>query len=75
MPFLKTIELIFGLALIFGRFVPLAVVVLFPITLNIFLFHAFLAPQDMIVPSALLAANVFLAFAYRQKYQTLVTAR
>jgi len=44
MPLLKVTELLCGLAFISGRFVPLATVVIFPITLNILLFHTFLAP-------------------------------
>ena len=72
MPFLKVIELIGGLALIAGKFVPLATVVLFPVTLNIFLFHAFLAPEGMIIPILLLAANLYLAFAYRDRYRPIL---
>lgn len=72
MPFLKVVELVGGLALIAGRFVPLATVVLFPVTLNIFLFHAFLAPEGMIIPILLLAANLYLAFVYRQRYHPIL---
>lgn len=72
MPFLKVVELVGGLTLIVGRFVPLAAVILFPITLNIFLFHAFLAPDGMLIPILLLAANLFLAFAYRERYRLML---
>jgi len=74
MPTLKSIELICGLALISGRFVPLATVVLFPITVNIFLFHAFLGPEGLPVAIFLLAGNLFLAYVNRKKYQPLLTA-
>jgi putative oxidoreductase len=74
MPLLKTIEFTGGLALLIGRYSSLAVVVLFPITLNIFLFHLFLAPEDMVVPVLLLAANLFLAFAYRDRYKPILAA-
>jgi putative oxidoreductase len=72
MPFLKVVELVGGLALIAGRFVSLATVVLFPVTLNIFLFHAFLAPDGMVIPILLLAANLYLAFAHRDRYRPIL---
>ena len=72
MPFLKVVELIAGIALIAGRCIPLAAVVLFPVTINIFLFHAFLAPDGMIIPILLLAANLYLAFVYRDHYRPLL---
>lgn len=74
MPVVKTIELLAGIAFLTGRFVPLATVIIFPITLNIVLFHAFLAPEGMAVPLFLLLGNLFLAYSYRQNYQSLVTA-
>jgi uncharacterized membrane protein YphA (DoxX/SURF4 family) len=74
-PLIKVIELLCGIALVTGRFVTLAVVVIFPITLNIFLFHSFLAPDGMIVPVLLLAGNLFLAYNYRKRYETLMLAR
>ncbi len=74
MPMLKSIELVCGLALIIGRFVPLATVVLFPITVNIFLFHAFLAPEGLPVAIFLLVGNLFLAFVNREKYEPMLKA-
>src|SRR5689334_1283698 len=46
-PLLKGTEVICGLLLLTGRFVPLALVVLAPIVLNIFLTHLFLAPSGL----------------------------
>jgi putative oxidoreductase len=74
-PVVKVLEIIVGLSFIFGRFVPLATVVIFPIVLNIVLFHAFLAPEGMAVPVFLLAGNLFLAYTYRKNYETLVVAK
>src|SRR5690349_15176617 len=62
LPVVKVIELLVGVALLAGRFVPLATVVIFPITINIVLFHAFLAPEGLIVPIVLLLGNLFLAY-------------
>lgn len=74
LPVVKVIELLVGIALLTGKFVPLATVVIFPITINIVLFHAFLAPEGMIVPIVILLGNLFLAYRYRENYQSLVAA-
>src|SRR6185436_18600097 len=44
---LKGTEIVCGLLLLAGRFVPLALVVLAPVILNILLVHAFLMPQGI----------------------------
>lgn len=72
MPLVKALELVCGIAFLTGRLVPLALVVIFPIVLNIFLFHAFLEPGNMVMPVVLLGANVFLAVVYRERYQTIL---
>jgi putative oxidoreductase len=73
MPFLKIVELAGGLALLIPQIAPLATVILFPITINIFLFHAFLAPEQMVIPLLLLAANLFLVYAYTDRYKPMVS--
>ncbi len=72
MPTVKAIELICALAFISGRFVPLATVMIFPITLNILLFNAFLSPEGLPMSVALLLGNLFLAYYCRKNYETLV---
>ncbi len=73
LPFIKITELVCGLLLISGRFVPLATVMIFPVTLNIFFYHAFLQPNVMSV--LILAANLFLAYACRKNYEGLLAAK
>jgi uncharacterized membrane protein YphA (DoxX/SURF4 family) len=75
LPFIKITELLCAIAFLSGRFVPLAAVVIFPITLNILLFHAFLAPEGLPVAILLLLGNLFLAYYYRKNYATLVAAK
>ena len=75
MPLLKVTELLCGIAFVSGRFVPLATVVIFPITLNILLYHAFLAPEGLPVAIALFLANLFLAYAYRKNYASILVAK
>ncbi|MEW6058018.1 MAG: DoxX family protein [Bdellovibrionota bacterium] len=70
-PFLKATEVICGLLLLIGAFVPLALVVLAPIIINIFFVHLFLAPSGM--PMALLigALEIYLAF-FASPYKEIV---
>ncbi|MBV2168678.1 MAG: DoxX family protein [Bdellovibrio sp.] len=64
---LKGTETVCGLLLLSGFFVPLALVVLAPIVLNIFLVHAFMAPSGLplaIVLGLLLSYLSFFAPPY-----------
>ncbi len=70
-PTVKVIELICGLAFLTGRFVPLAAVVIAPIIVNIFLFHAILAPEGVGPAVFLVVANAFLAYYHREAYKPL----
>ncbi len=75
MPLVKALELICGIAFISGRFVPLAVVVVFPISVNILLVHVFLAPEGLPVALFVIAANVLLAYQHKTHYKALVSSR
>ncbi len=68
MPLLGTFQTLCGLSLLINRFVPLALIMLIPINLNIFLFHLFLAPEGMVTGIVVLAINIFLMYAYRDQY-------
>jgi uncharacterized membrane protein YphA (DoxX/SURF4 family) len=63
-PVLKVCEVIAGLLLLSGAFVPFAIILLAPIIVQIFLFHAFLAPggTGMVMPILLVALEVYLGF-------------
>ena len=75
MPLLKITELLCGLAFVAGRFVPLATVVIFPITLNILFYNAFLGPEGLPVAVPLMLGNLFLAYACRNNYKMLLAAK
>jgi len=62
MPTVKALELICGLAFLTGRFVPLATVVIFPISVNILGVHTFLAPEGLAIALFVMLANLFLAY-------------
>lgn len=72
---IKITELLCGIAFVSGFFVPLATVVIAPITLNILLYHAFVAPEGLPVAIALVLGNLFLAYAYREKYKPFLAAK
>jgi len=61
-PFLKGTEVVCGLMLLSGYFVPLALVVLAPIIINIFLTHLFLAPSGLVIAGVLGVLEGYLAF-------------
>ncbi len=74
-PLLKATEILVGIALLANRFVPLALVVLAPISVNIVAFHLFLAPAG-IGPAALVAAlNIGVAYLYRDAFKCVLAAR
>ena len=78
LPLLKGTELLCGLALLSGSFVPLALVVLAPIILNIFFTHLFLAPSGLPLALIIGALEMYLAFfasPYRDKIRPLFRRR
>lgn len=70
-PFLKGTEVVCGLLLLSGAFVPLALVVLAPIIINIFLVHAFMAPSGLPVAIVIGVFEIYLAF-FAQPYSPIV---
>jgi len=75
MNLVKVTELICGLLLISGRFVPLALILISPIIVNIFFVHLFLDPQNLPVAVFLILANSFLAYNHRESYKPLFVAK
>jgi uncharacterized membrane protein YphA (DoxX/SURF4 family) len=75
MPTVKIFELLCGLAFLSGRFVSLAAVLIFPIILNILLFHTFLQPSGIPLAVMLLLGDLFLAYYYRDRYKAIFAAK
>jgi putative oxidoreductase len=73
-PFLKGAEVILGGLLLTGTFVPLALVILMPITLNILLFHVFLT-DNAIMSIVIVALQLYLAWSYRDYYKPLFSRK
>lgn len=64
-PLLKATETVCGLLLLSGYFVPLALVILAPIAINIFMVHAFMAPSG--VPLAVIIGLLIIYLAFFSK--------
>ena len=75
MPLLKTVELLCGLAFVVGRFVPLATILIGPIIVNIFCFHAFVDRTGLPVAIFLVLANGFVAYYHRKSYSEVLKAK
>jgi uncharacterized membrane protein YphA (DoxX/SURF4 family) len=73
--FVKIVELLCGLMFVTGRFVTLAAVLIFPIALNIVLFHAVVAPAQIGAGVFLLLGDLFLAYYYRNNYRSLFAVK
>jgi uncharacterized membrane protein YphA (DoxX/SURF4 family) len=71
-PLLKGTEIIAGLMLLSGRFVPLALTVLAPILIHIVAFHAFVVGSGLVMPVGLAALGVYLAWSYRDAYRSVL---
>ena len=74
-PMLKSIEVVLGGFLLIGLFVPLALVILMPVSLNILLFHAFLTPGNATMGIVIVLVHLYLAWAYRDYYKPLFNRR
>lgn len=75
LPVAKFFELICSLAFVSGRFVALAVVLIFPIVINIVLINAIHLPSGLIIVTPLFLGILFLAYTEREKYLPLLTAK
>ena len=75
MPLIKITELLCGIAFVAGRFVPFATVVIAPIIVNIFFFHAFVDTSGLPVAVFLVLANIFLAYANWDKFKPILEAK
>lgn len=75
LPVSKVFELLCALAFLSGRFVALAVVLIFPIVLNILFINAIHLPSGLPIAIALLIGILFLAYAYRESYKPLLAAK
>ena len=72
-PMIKTIQITGGLSLLFNRYAPFSAVVLFPISLNVLLFHTILVPSGWLMGVTLIVPNLLLGYGYRKYYSGMFT--
>lgn len=65
------LEIVIGLLLLLGKWVPFALILLAPISLNILLFHLFLDVSDIAVAIVIVGINVILIYKYWKAYRPL----
>ena len=74
-PLIKGTEVAVGALLLSNRFVAFALVLIAPVIVNIFAFHAFLAPSGVVIAGALVVLEIYLAWVHRAAYRPLFAAR
>ncbi len=72
MPFIAVIEIISGVLLLLNKYQALALVLVFPVLLNAFLFHIFLAPSGIAMAIMAIAMNIFLFYTNKDSYAALL---
>jgi len=72
---IKLTETSVGILLVANRFVPLALTILAPVVVNIVAFHLFLMPSGLPVALVVLALNIYLAWAYRDQFRSVLVMR
>ena len=73
-PLIKLTEVLGGVMLLAGRFVPLGLTLLAPVVVNILLFHLVLDPAGMIMTVVIVVLQIFLAWAYRGSFAGVLNA-
>ena len=72
-PILAIIEMFVGALLLIKKWVPFALVILTPISINILLFHLFLDVNGIFGAVLVFVFNTILIYKYRKAYTTLFT--
>jgi uncharacterized membrane protein YphA (DoxX/SURF4 family) len=74
LPLLFATQVVGGVLLLAGRFVPLALALLAPVLVNIMLFHLFLAPGGIPVAIIVVVLELFLAWTQRAAFAPMLRA-
>jgi putative oxidoreductase len=74
-PIQKVIQVLGGISLLINRYPAFSAVVLFPISLNVLLFHTILVPSGWLMGVLLLGPNLLLGWGYRKYYAGMFVAK
>ncbi len=72
MPMVGLFELIIGLLFLSNKWMPLATLMLVPISINILAFHAFADLQSIAAAAFVALINVYFIYVYQDKYWPLL---
>lgn len=72
LPIAGIVQILAGISFLTNKFVPLMAVILFPIMLNAFLFHAVLDPTGIAGAAVVTTLNVVLMFANKPAYEKIL---
>jgi hypothetical protein len=75
MPLIFGTQALTGTLLLCNRFVPLALALLAPFTVNAVAFHLFLVPAGLAIALVLVALQLFLAWTHRAAFRPMLAAR
>ena len=75
MPLIFVTQLVVGALLLANRFVPLALALIAPFIVNAVAFHLFLEPSGRPIVLAFLALEIYLAWAYRKAFRSMLAMR
>lgn len=64
----KAVEVVSGLMILLGRWLPLGLILLAPVSVHILLVHAFLDQGGLPMAVVIVVLQLFLAFAYRDSF-------
>lgn len=70
----KLVEVTSGLMILTGRFLPLGLILLAPVSVNILLFHIFLDTAGLPMAVFIIVAQLFLVWAYRDSFSGVLQA-
>jgi len=65
-PMIKSIQIVGGISLLTNQYAPFFAVVLFPLSVNVFLYHTILVPSGWWMGVLLMVTNSFLGWSYWQ---------
>lgn len=68
-------QVVAGALLLLNRFVPLALALIAPVVVNIFLFHIFIAPEGLVIAIVVCALELWLAWSYRAAFAPMLAAK
>jgi putative oxidoreductase len=74
MMIVKAVEVVSGLMILTGRFIPLGLILLAPVSVHILLFHTFLDRAGLGMAIFIVAMQLFLAWAHRDSFSGVLKA-